>query len=141
MSKSINQVTIMGNLTRDPESRATPNGSSVTNFSLALNRSYQDAQKNWQEATDYVDVVAWGPLGERVATYLGRGSRALVLGRMQSRSWDDKSGAKRTKLEVLANDVIFLDNRNENEAEKPAQQDVIVDDIDDKPLDLSEIPF
>lgn len=110
MAKSLNQVTIMGNLTRSPEIKQTPNGNSVASFSLALNRSYKDAQDQWQEATDYVDVVAWGKLADQVAERLNTGSRALVSGRLQSRSWEDKdTGAKRSKLEVLAQDVTFLD--------------------------------
>lgn len=100
----------MGNLTRSPEVKQTPSGNSVVTFSLALNRSYKDAQDQWQEATDYVDVVAWGKLADQVAERLDTGSRALVSGRLQSRSWEDKdTGAKRSKLEVLAQDVTFLD--------------------------------
>ncbi len=100
----------MGNLTRSPEVKQTPSGNSVVSFSLALNRSYKDAQDQWQEATDYVDVVAWGKLADQVAERLDTGSRALVNGRLQSRSWEDKdTGAKRSKLEVLAQDVTFLD--------------------------------
>lgn len=110
MAKSLNQVIVMGNLTRSPEVKQTPSGNSVVSFSLALNRSYKDAQDQWQEATDYVDVVAWGKLADQVAERLSTGSRALVSGRLQSRSWEDKdTGAKRSKLEVLAQDVTFLD--------------------------------
>jgi single-strand DNA-binding protein len=99
----------MGNLTRDPELRQTPTGQNVTSFSLALNRSYKDASGEWQEATDYIDIVCWGPLAERVAQYLSKGRRCLVQGRVQSRSWE-QDGQKRNKVEVLANDVTFLDS-------------------------------
>src|SRR6195952_1587304 len=112
MARSLNQGTIMGNLTRDPELRQTPNGQNVTSFSLALNRSYKDASGEWQEATDYIDIVCWGPLAERVAQYLSKGRRCLVQGRLQSRSWE-QDGNKRSKVEVLANDVTFLDARGE----------------------------
>ena len=78
MARSINQVTLMGNLTRDPELRSTPNGQSVCSFSLALNRSYKDQSGEWQDATDYIDVVAWAQLGERVSQYLSKGRRCLV---------------------------------------------------------------
>ena len=88
MARSVNQVILMGNLTRDPEVRQTPSGQSVCSFSLALNRAYKDQSGNWQEATDYIDVVAWGPLGERVAQYVTKGRRVLVQGRLQSRSWE-----------------------------------------------------
>lgn len=108
----------MGNLTRSPEVKQTPSGNSVVSFSLALNRSYKDAQDQWQEATDYVDIVAWGKLADQVAERLDTGSRALVSGRLQSRSWEDKeSGAKRSKLEVLAQDVTFLDKADHIEVQ------------------------
>ena len=111
MAKSINQVVIMGNLTRDPELRSTPNGQSVCSFSLALNRSYKDSSGNWQELTDFIDVVAWGPLAERVSQYLSKGRRVLVTGRLQQRSWE-QDGQKRSKIEVIANDVTFMDGAN-----------------------------
>jgi single-strand DNA-binding protein len=116
MARSLNQVTLMGNLTRDPELRQTPTGQNVCSFSLALNRSYKDASGEWQEATDYIDIVAWGPLAERVAQYLTKGRRCLVQGRLQSRSWEQE-GQKRSKVEVLANDVTFLDSRGGGEGE------------------------
>jgi single-strand DNA-binding protein len=114
MARSLNQVTLMGNLTRDPELRQTPTGQNVCSFSLALNRSYKDSSGEWQEATDYIDIVAWGPLAERVAQYLTKGRRCLVQGRLQSRSWEQE-GQKRSKVEVLANDVTFLDSRGGGE--------------------------
>ncbi|HEX3568619.1 MAG TPA: single-stranded DNA-binding protein [Candidatus Saccharimonadales bacterium] len=158
MARSLNQVTLMGNLTRDPEVRQTPSGQSVCSFSLALNRSYKDQSGEWQEATDYIDVVAWGPLGERVGQYLKKGSRTLVQGRLQSRSWEQE-GQKRSKVEVLANDVTFLDSRGSGEsgsdfggagnsstpASKPApskkDKDVVIEDIGDDPINLDDIPF
>ena len=147
MARSFNQVILMGNLTRDPELRTTPNGQSVCSFSLALNRSYKGADGNWQEATDFVDVVAWGPLGERVNQYVTKGRPVLVSGRLQSRSWEQE-GQKRSKVEVVANDVTFLGGRDNNgandapAADTPAaKKDVVIDDISDEPIDLSEIPF
>lgn len=141
MAKSINQVIVMGNLTRDPEFKETPNGNKVVSFSLALNRSYQDQHQQWQEATDYVDVVAWGKLAEQVQERLSKGQRALVTGRIQSRTWDDKTtGQKRNKLELLASDVTFVD-QSQSEPRNYNGDDVVLEDIDDKPIDLSEIPF
>lgn len=157
MARSLNQVTLMGNLTRDPELRQTPNGQNVTSFSLALNRSYKDASGEWQEATDYIDIVSWGPLAERVAQYLSKGRRCLVQGRLQSRSWE-QDGQKRSKVEVLASDVTFLDSRSGDSDEggsfgggaaapaKPApskkpKDDVVIEDIGDAPINLDDIPF
>jgi single-strand DNA-binding protein len=155
----------MGNLTRDPELRQTPTGQNVTSFSLALNRSYKDSSGEWQEATDYIDIVCWGPLAERVAQYLSKGRRCLVQGRLQSRSWE-QDGQKRNKVEVLANDVTFLDSRggdseagsansgqsdnesapkNSDEKPKPSKKakkdDVVIEDIGDEPINLDDIPF
>ncbi len=158
MARSFNQVVLMGNLTRDPELRQTPNGQNVCSFSLALNRSYKGADGNWQEATDYVDVVAWGPLGERVAQYLSKGRPCLVNGRLQSRSWE-QDGQKRNKVEVVAQDVTFLggpggeggnsgnhQGASDNDsapARKPAKKkdDVVIEDIGDEPINLDDIPF
>lgn len=154
MARSVNQVMLMGNLTRDPELRNTPNGQSVCSFSLALNRAYKDQSGEWKEATDYVDVVAWGPLGERVAQYMSKGRRCLVQGRLQSRSWE-QDGQKRSKVEVLANDVTFLDSRGGGDdgnggggnsaggaASAPKKKDdVVVEDITDEPINLDDIPF
>jgi single-strand DNA-binding protein len=155
MARSFNQVTLMGNLTRDPDLRQIPSGQSVTSFSLALNRSYKDKDGNWQEATDFVDVVAWGPLGERVAQYVTKGRPVLVSGRLQSRQWE-QDGQKRNKLEVVANDVTFLGGRGEggdsgssNGSDQSAQpsskpkkdKEVAIEDIGDEPINLDDIPF
>lgn len=160
MARSFNQVILMGNLTRDPELRQTPNGQNVVSFSLALNRSYKDASGEWQEVTDYVDCVAWAALAERVAQYLSKGRRAMVVGRLQSRSWE-QDGQKRSKVEVLANDVTFLDSRGAGgeaaagggefdqtaKADKPKPSkkakadDVVIEDIGDEPINLDDIPF
>lgn len=156
MARSFNQVILMGNLTRDPELRQTPNGQSVTSFSLALNRSYKGADGNWQEATDYIDVVAWGPLGERVAQYLTKGRPCLVNGRLQSRSWE-QDGQKRSKVEVVAQDVTFLGGAGgagssagggefdqTPKAAAPAgkkKDDIVIEDIGDEPINLDDIPF
>lgn len=156
MARSFNQVTLMGNLTRDPELRTTPSGASVCSFSLALNRSYKNSEGNWQEATDYIDITAWGPLGERVAQYLTKGRPALVSGRLQSRSWE-QDGQKRSKVEVVANDVTFLGGsggggggqvNSDEPVSAPApkkttkkEEDVVIEDIGDEPINLDDIPF
>lgn len=152
MARSFNQVVLMGNLTRDPELRQTPNGQNVCSFSLALNRSYKGSDGNWQEATDYVDVVAWGPLGERVSQYLSKGRPCLVNGRLQSRSWEQE-GQKRSKVEVVAQDVTFLggagdgsdrggsSNDSGSAGGSSKKKDVVVEDIGDEPINLDDIPF
>jgi single-strand DNA-binding protein len=124
---------------------------------LALNRSYKNSEGNWTEATDYIDIVAWGPLGERVAQYLTKGRPALVSGRLQSRSWE-QDGNKRSKVEVVAQDVTFLGGapgggggapvNTDEPASTPApkksskkDEDVVIEDIGDEPINLDDIPF
>ncbi len=162
MARSFNQVILMGNLTRDPELRQTPNGQNVCSFALALNRSFKGSDGEWKEATDYVDIVAWGPLGERVAQYLSKGRPCLVNGRLQSSSWE-KDGQKRSKVEVIASDVTFLggaggeggssrDSGGNTESENSSssnvkasktskKDDIVIEDIGDEPINLDDIPF
>lgn len=144
MAKSINQVILMGRLTRDPETRTTTTGKTIVSFSLAVDRGGQDDQ------ADFFDVTAWEKLGELVAQYLSKGRRCLVQGRLRQDSWDDKeSGKKRSKVEVVATDVTFLDgpsgdSQGPSAAPRPSAKksdEVVIQDIDDKPIDLSEIPF
>lgn len=151
MAKSINQVILMGRLTRDPETRTTSTGKTIASFSLAVDRGGQDDQ------ADFFDVTAWEKLGELVAQYLSKGRRCLVQGRLRQDSWDDKeTGKKRTKVEIVATDVTFLDgpsgdgggssnyqgSSSSNSSAAPKKdKDVVIEDIDDKPIDLSEIPF
>lgn len=162
MARSFNQVILMGNLTRDPELRQIPSGQTVCNFSLALNRSFKSKDGDWQEATDYIDVVAWGPLGERIAQYLSKGRPCLVNGRLQSRSWE-QDGQKRSKVEVNAQDVTFLggpggnsagsssdgsdsqDSSSGSDSKPPSKKakadDIVIEDIGDEPINLDDIPF
>ncbi len=152
----------MGNLTRDPETRTTPNGQSVTNFSLAVNRTWKGADGNQQESVSFIDCVAWAKTGEIIAQYMQKGRPILVSGRLDQRSWD-QDGQKRSKVEVIVEDFNFVggggdgstssngysggSSSSDNSAStSPAKKtdkkdDVVIEDIDDKPIDLSEIPF
>ena len=152
MAKGFNKVILMGNLTRDPETRTTPNGQTVTNFSLAVNRTWKGADGQQNEDVSYIDCVAWGKPGEIIAQYLGKGRAVLVSGRLDQRSWDDKdSGQKRSKIEVVVEDFNFVgggrgDDGGSNYSQSSSSsssksKDVAPEDIDDKPIDLSEIPF
>jgi len=146
MAKSINQVILMGRLTRDPEQRTTSTGKIIVSFSIAVDRVGQD------DTADFFNVTAWEKLGELVMQYLGKGRRVLVQGRLRQDSWDDKeTGKKRSSVEVTATDVTFLDGPSDsagaNQSSAPKAEsskktkDVVIEDIDDKPIDLSEIPF
>ena len=138
MAKSLNQVTLMGNLTRDPELKSTPSGQSVCSFTLALNSSYKNNAGEWVETASYVDCVAWGPLAERVSQWLFKGNPVLLSGKLQSRSWE-QDGQKRSKLEVVANDVVFM--KSQSSDQPTTSRDTVVSDISDEPIDLSQIPF
>lgn len=143
MARGINQVILMGRLTRDPETRTTQSGKSVTSFSLAVDRMGQDDQ------ADFFDVTAWEKTGELVAQYLTKGRRALVQGRLRQDSWDDKdTGKRRSRVEVVAFDVTFLDGPSGNDGGNNSRPQSSgndsgnnAPDIDDKPIDLNEIPF
>ncbi|MFZ2125116.1 MAG: single-stranded DNA-binding protein [Candidatus Saccharimonadales bacterium] len=145
MAKSINQVILMGRLTRDPEQRTTSTGKIIASFGIAVDRQSQD------DSADFFNVTAWEKLGELVIKYIGKGSRVLIQGRLRQDSWDDKeTGKKQSRIEVVATDVTFLDSPREggaNQSSSPKAssskktEDVVIEDIDDKPIDLSEIPF
>lgn len=149
MARSINQVILMGRLTRDPEQRTTTTGKTIASFSIAVDRGGQD------DTADFFNVTAWEKLGELVMQYLAKGRRVLVQGRLRQDSWDDKeTGKKQSRIEVVATDVTFLDGPSSDTAAVStstatasearatnAPKDVVIEDIDDKPIDLSEIPF
>lgn len=101
---SDNQVTMTGNITRDPEIRFTNNGKSVTSFSIAVGRRYQ-VNGEWQEQTSFFNVSAWGQLGENVAASCGKGNRVTVTGRMDQREYQDKEGNKRQAFDITADEV------------------------------------
>ena len=101
-----NSVTVTGNATREPELRFTPSGQAVANFGLAVNRRWQNRQtQEWEEATSFFDIVCWGQLGENAAESIARGTRVTVTGRLDQRSWETPEGDKRSKVEIVADDV------------------------------------
>lgn len=103
---SANHVTFTGNATRAPELRFTPSGAAVCNFGLAVNRSWKNSQTNeWEEEVTFIDVVCWRQLAENVAESIEKGTRVTVIGRLDQRSWETDQGEKRSKLEVVADEV------------------------------------
>ncbi|MGH2690812.1 MAG: single-stranded DNA-binding protein [Actinomycetota bacterium] len=100
-----NQVTVVGNLTREPELRYTPSGAAVAKFGLAVNRSYTNRNGEKVEDTSFFNVNAWRQLAENVAESLTTGTRVIVSGRLQSRSWETEDGQKRTVVEIEADEV------------------------------------
>lgn len=149
MAKGFNKVILMGNLTRDVEMRTTSGGQSVANFSLAVSRSWKGQDGQQQEQTSFINCVAWGKVGEIIEQYTNKGTPLLVSGRLDQRSYEDKDGNKRTAVDVVVEDFNFIgggrgdDSSSSPRSSAPAKKsdDVVIEDIDDKPIDLSEIPF
>ena len=101
-----NSVTLVGNITRDPELRYTPTGAATCQFGLAVNRRWQNRQSNeWEEQTSFFDVKCWAQMAENVGESLHRGARVIVNGRLEQRSWETENGDKRSKVEVVADEI------------------------------------
>jgi single-strand DNA-binding protein len=158
---SLNRAQILGNLTRDPEMRYTPNGQAVTSFAIATNRRWKDKDGNNQEQTEFHDVVAWGKLAEIMTQILHKGNKVYVEGRLQTRQWEAQDGAKRTRTEVIVEDFVALSAKGEFtpttgsavvsdeapiEDEAPVKpiikkEEPIAKTNDDDEINLDEIPF
>ena len=110
----LNHIVIMGRLTRDPELRRTGSGIAVASFTLAVDRDF-GKNENGERETDFIDCVAWRQTGEFVSKYFTKGRMAVVAGRLQIRSWNDKDGNKRRTAEVVADNVYFGDSKRDNE--------------------------
>ena len=131
---SLNNVTIMGRLTRDVELRYTQQGTPVASFALAVDRDFSKGE------TDFINVVAWRNTAEFASKYFSKGRMAVVSGRLQMRDWTDKDGNKRTSAEVVADHIYFGDSKKDGDSDvKPAGQGVFVPY--DEPEDNGELPF
>ncbi|PSO43217.1 single-stranded DNA-binding protein [Candidatus Saccharibacteria bacterium QS_5_54_17] len=157
MARSFNQAIVVGNLARDPELRTTQNGRSVTSFAVATNRVWQDQNGETQEQADFHNVVAWAKLAELADQYLSKGRRVMVVGRLQTRSWEDQDGKKNYRTEIVANELNFMDGPggsssgsdeasqektgdDSDQSDKQSESDVQIEDLDDD-VDLNEVPF
>lgn len=113
-SRSLNKVMLIGNLTRDPEMRYTPNGAGVCSFGLATNRSWASGEGGERrEETEFHRIVAWNKLAELCAQLLTKGRKVYIEGRLQTRNWEGPEGEKRNATEVVAEDMVLLDSRRE----------------------------
>ncbi len=135
---SFNKVILLGNLTRDPEVRYTPNGIAVASFAIAINRKYKQGDETREEVS-YIDIVVFGKQAESCGQYINKGDSVLIDGRLQQRRWDDKeSGQKRSKIEVIAQSVNFMPKRSSpGQAAGHGSPDPGVE----PPVDEGEIPF
>ena len=108
---NLNKAMIIGNVVRDPEMRTTSGGQNVTSFSVATNMVWKDTQGEKQEKPEFHNVVAWRRLAEVTGEYLKKGSKVYIEGRLQTRSWDDPSGVKKYRTEIILSNMIMLDNK------------------------------
>lgn len=118
MSRGLNKVLIIGQLGRDPEMRYTPSGRPVTTFNVASTRSWNSSDGEKHTETEWFNVVAWGSLAEICKQHLTKNKRVYVEGRLQTRFWEDNSGNKRNSTEVVANEMIILDDHRESPADE-----------------------
>lgn len=117
MGFSLNRATILGNVTRDPETRTTTSGQTVVSFSVATSRRWKDqASGELKEATEFHNCVAWAKLAQTIGTYIHKGSKIYLEGRIQTRSWDDPTGVKKYRTEIVAESMIMLDKKGETAA-------------------------
>ena len=149
--RGFSKAIITGNLTRDPELRTTPNGACVCSFSVAVNRVYRDSNGEQKEDVSFIDCSAWGKLGEMINQYAKKGTGVLVSGRLDQRSWEDKTtGSKRSRVEIVVEDFNFTGSSRDNGGANTSSFSA-PDSIDSTPndmpsdtegeVDLSEIPF
>ena len=146
---SLNRAQILGNLTRDPEMRFTPNGQAVANFSVATNRRWKgrDGAADGED-TQYHDIVVWGKQAEAIVPMLKKGGPVLVEGRIETRNWEGQDGAKRNKTEIIADNVIVLGGRGSDtssyskpEAKPAAYSAPSKAPANNEEIDIEEIPF
>ena len=145
---NLNKVFVLGNLTADPIARALPSGQSVVNFGLATNRIFYDKDRQKQQQTEFHNIVAFGKIAEIAQQYLKKGSMVLIEGRIQTRSWQDSSGNKRTRTEIIT-EKLQLGPRTAGkvipaeEKETPSEEIPIIEEggEKDEEINVSDLPF
>jgi single-strand DNA-binding protein len=136
---SFNKVILLGNLTRDPEVRYTPNGIAVASFAIAVNRKYKQGDETKEEVS-YIDIVVFGKQAESCGQYISKGDSVLIDGRLQQRRWETEDGQKRSKVEVVAQSVNFMPKRSSPSQGAGASQGH-AEPAPEVPVDDGEIPF
>ncbi|MEE9225568.1 MAG: single-stranded DNA-binding protein [Bacteroidota bacterium] len=134
MARSLNKVSLIGNVGKDPELRYTSSGVAVSNFSLATNEQWKDPDGNTQERTEWHNIVAWRKLAEICGEWLKKGKKVYIEGRLQYRSYDDKNGIKRYVTEVVAQDMIMLDSKGAEVTSTPEPEEPPTVEKDDLPF-------
>ncbi len=163
--RGFSKAIIAGNLSRDPEMRATPSGAQACGFTVAVNRGFRGTDGSLQETVSFLDCTAWGKTGETINQYMHKGSAILVSGRIEQHSWDDKtSGQKRSRVEIVVDDFNFIggggpadggaggssysgggssakSSKSSGSTGDDFGSDITPDDVPDDQIDLDEIPF
>src|ERR687888_1496001 len=124
---NINRVILVGNLTRDPELRHTPSGTSVCSLRVAVNSRRKDESGQWVDKPNYFDVTVWGQQGENCAQYLSKGRPVAVDGRLRWREWEDREGGKRQAVDIIADSVQFLGSRDSTQMNGARESEVTAD--------------
>lgn len=119
MSRGLNKVMIIGHLGRDPEMRYTPSGRPVTTFTVATNRTWNTADGERHNETEWFNVVTWGNLAEICKQYLTKSQQVYIEGRLQTRRWEDAEGVKHSNVEIVANEMMMLSDKHENGQQPP----------------------
>ena len=132
---SLNKVMIIGNLGTDPEMRYAPSGNPVTTFRIATTRSFPTSEGERKQETEWFTVVAWNKLAESCSQFLNKGRRVYVEGRLRTRSWEGQDGQKRSRVEIVAQTVLFLDRAEPSPAEPPPPPQPGED------LEVNNLPF
>jgi single-strand DNA-binding protein len=135
---SFNKVILLGNLTRDPEVRYTPNGIAVASFAIAVNRKYKQGEETKEEVS-YIDIVVFGKQAEACGQYINKGDSVLIDGRLQQRRWETEDGQKRNKVEVVALSVNFMPKRSSGGGQGSGRGQA--EPMPEAPVDEGDIPF
>ena len=139
MARSLNKVTIIGNLTRDPELRFTPGGVAVCTFGIATNRQWNTDQGEKKEDVEYHRVVAWSKLAEICGQLLKKGRKVFVEGRLQTRKWEGKDGVERQTTEIVISEMILLDSKGEASGESFDMSDADIADMPEMPTEEKKV--
>lgn len=137
MANDINRVCLVGRFTRDPELKFTPTNTPIANFSIANNRSFSSANGEKKEQVSYFNCICWGKGGQIISQYMKKGSRIIVEGRLQQRSWEDKDGNKRSTVEVVVENFQFLDGGQSQERAQAPKSAAVEDNFADYSSDHS----
>ncbi len=137
--RGVNKVILVGNLGKDPEVRYTPSGMAVCNFSIATTENWKDKEGNKQDKTEWHKIVTFGKLAEISGEYLAKGKQIYIEGRLQTRSWDDKSGVKHYTTEVVASEMLMLGGPKDSGKGSPAASATAAEEP--PPPDMDDVPF